>query len=84
MHDFRYSGKNLFCEGVNVSTLAEKFGTPLYVYSQHTLANHFEKLDRALAPLDHWVCFAMKANSNLSVLRTLANLGSAFDVVSAG
>jgi diaminopimelate decarboxylase len=84
MHDFRYSGKNLFCEGVAVSALAEKFGTPLYVYSQHTLTDHFEKLDRALAPLDHWVCFAMKANSNLSVLRTLANLGSAFDVVSAG
>jgi diaminopimelate decarboxylase len=84
MHDFRYSGKNLYCEGVAVSALAKQFGTPLYVYSQHTLADHFEKLDRALAPLDHWVCFAMKANSNLSVLRTLANLGSAFDVVSAG
>jgi diaminopimelate decarboxylase len=84
MHDFRYSGKKLFCEGVAVDTLAKKFGTPLYVYSQHTLADHFQKLDRALTPLDHWICFAMKANSNLSVLRTLANLGSAFDVVSAG
>jgi diaminopimelate decarboxylase len=84
MHDFRYSGKNLFCEGVSVAALAKKFGTPLYVYSQHTLTDHFQKLDRALAPLDHWICFAMKANSNLSVLRTLANLGSAFDVVSAG
>jgi diaminopimelate decarboxylase len=84
MHDFRYLGKNLFCEGVAVSALVKKFGTPLYVYSQRTLADHFEKLDRALAPLDHWICFAMKANSNLSVLRTLANLGSAFDVVSAG
>jgi diaminopimelate decarboxylase len=84
MHDFRYSGKKLFCEGVAIEALAKKFGTPLYVYSQHTLTDHFQKLDRALAPLDHWVCFAMKANSNLSVLRTLANLGSAFDVVSAG
>ena len=84
MHDFRYSGKNLFCEGVSVSALARKFGTPLYVYSQRTLTDHFQKLDRALAPLDHWICFAMKANSNLSVLRTLANLGSGFDVVSAG
>lgn len=84
MHDFRYSGKNLFCEGVSVAALAKKFGTPLYVYSQNTLADHFQKLDRALTPLDHWICFAMKANSNLSVLRTLANLGSAFDVVSAG
>jgi len=84
MHDFRYAGKNLFCEGVAVSTLAKKFGTPLYVYSQHTLTEHFQKLDRALAPLDHQICFAMKSNSNLSVLRTLASLGGAFDIVSAG
>jgi diaminopimelate decarboxylase len=84
MHDFCYSGKNLFCEGVAVSTLVKKFGTPLYVYSQHTLTEHFQKLERALAPLDHQICFAMKSNSNLAVLRTLANLGSAFDVVSAG
>ena len=84
MHDFRYVGNKLFCEGVSVDALAEKFGTPLYVYSQHTLADHFQKLDTALAPLDHLICFAMKANSNLSVMRTLANLGSGFDVVSAG
>jgi diaminopimelate decarboxylase len=84
MHDFRYVGNQLFCEGVPVGALVRKFGTPLYVYSQHTLTDHFQKLDRALAPLDHLVCFAMKANSNLSVMRTLANLGSGFDVVSAG
>jgi diaminopimelate decarboxylase len=84
MHDFRYVGKKLFCEGVAVETLAKKFGTPLYVYSQRTLTEHFQKLNRALAPLDHLVCFAMKANSNLSVLRTLANLGSGFDIVSGG
>jgi len=84
MHSFRYVGNKLFCEGVAVESLARKFGTPLYVYSQHTLEDHFQKLDAALAPLDHLVCFAMKANSNLSVMRTLANLGSGFDVVSAG
>ncbi len=84
MHDFRYVGKKLFCEGVAVETLAKKFGTPLYIYSQRTLTDHFQKLDRALAPLDHLVCFAMKSNSNLSVLRTIANLGGSFDVVSAG
>ena len=84
MHDFRYVGKKLFCEGVAVESLAEKFGTPLYVYSQHTLTDHFQKLDAALAPLDHLVCFAMKANSNLSVLRALANLGGGFDIVSGG
>jgi diaminopimelate decarboxylase len=84
MHDFRYVGGRLFCEGVAVETLAKKFGTPFYLYSQHTLTDHFQKLDRALAPLDHLVCFAMKANSNLSVMRALANLGSGFDVVSGG
>ncbi|HZF00886.1 MAG TPA: diaminopimelate decarboxylase [Methylomirabilota bacterium] len=84
MHDFRYVEKKLFCEGVAIETLAKKFGTPLYVYSQHTLTEHFQKLDRALAPLDHLICFAMKSNSNLSVLRTLANLGAGFDIVSGG
>ena len=84
MHDFRYVGKKLFCEGVAVETLARKFGTPLYVYSQRTLTNHFQKLDRAMAPVDHLICFAMKSNSNQSVLRTIANLGGGFDIVSGG
>jgi diaminopimelate decarboxylase len=84
MHHFRYAGHRLFCEGVAVETLARRFGTPLYVYSQRTLTAHFEKLDRALSPVAHLNCFALKANGNLSVLRVLANLGSGFDVVSAG
>jgi len=84
MHDFRYVGNKLFCEGVAVESLAQKHGTPLYVYSQRTLTEHFRRLDAALAPLDHLVCFAMKANSNLSVLRTLANRGAGFDIVSGG
>ncbi len=61
-----------------------KFGTPLYVYSGRTLRDHFRKLDSALAPLDRLICFAVKANSNLAVLRVLANLGSGFDIVSEG
>jgi diaminopimelate decarboxylase len=84
MHDFRYVGKKLFCEGVAAETLAKRFGTPLYVYSQRTLTDHFQKLNSALAPLDHLVCFAMKSNSNLAVLRTIANLGGGFDIVSGG
>src|ERR1017187_10582933 len=84
MHDFRYIEKKLFCEGVTVESLARKFGTPLYVYSQRTLTEHFRRLDAALAPLDHLICFAMKANSNQSVLRALANLGGGFDIVSGG
>lgn len=84
MHDFRYIGNKLYCEGVAVETLACKFGTPLYVYSQRTLTEHFQKLDRALSPLNHSICFAVKSNGNLSVLRTLANLGAGFDIVSGG
>jgi diaminopimelate decarboxylase len=84
MHGFHYVGKKLYCENVAVESLAKKFGTPLYVYSQGTLTDHFQKLDRALAPLDHLICFAMKSNSNLAVLRVLANLGGGFDIVSGG
>jgi diaminopimelate decarboxylase len=84
MHDFRYVGNKLFCEGVAVESLAQKHGTPLYVYSQRTLTGHFRKLDAAMSPVDHLVCFAVKSNSNLSVLRTLANLGGGFDIVSGG
>ena len=84
MHDFHYDGGKLFCEGVALEGLAKKFGTPLYVYSQHTLTNHFQQLDRAMAGVKHLVCFAVKSNSNQSVLRTLAKLGSGFDIVSGG
>jgi diaminopimelate decarboxylase len=84
MHHFRYVGKKLFCEGVAIESLARKFGTPLYIYSQRTLTEHFQKLDRALAPLDHLICFSVKSNSNLAVMRVLANLGGGFDVVSGG
>jgi diaminopimelate decarboxylase len=84
MHDFRYVEGKLFCEGVAVETLAGKFGTPLYVYSARTLADHYGKLDAALSPVDHLICYAVKANSNLAILRLLKQLGSGFDVVSAG
>ncbi len=84
MHDFRYVGRKLFCEGAAIEALAEKFGTPLYVYSQRTLTWHFQELHRAMSPVPHRVCFAVKSNSNQSVLRTLANIGSGFDIVSGG
>src|SRR3989442_6299019 len=84
MHEFRYAAGRLHCEGVSIESLVEEFGTPLYVYSQRTLTNHFQKLDAALPPLDHLICCSVKANSNLAVLRALANLGSGFDIVSEG
>lgn len=84
MHEFHYAGDELYCERVAVSSLVKKFGTPLYIYSQQTLTDHFEKLDKALAPLDHLICYATKANSNAAVMRTLGKLGSGFDIVSEG
>jgi len=84
MHDFHYVEGRLCCEGVSLERLARKFGTPLYVYSQHTIRDHFQKLDQAMAGVPHWICFAVKSNSNLAVLRTLARLGSGFDIVSGG
>lgn len=84
MHDFRYVGNKLYCEGVSIESLAKKHGTPLYVYSQATLTRRFSELDRAMGAVEHLVCFAVKSNSNQSVLRTLANLGGGFDIVSGG
>ncbi len=84
MHYFHYVRGKLSCEGVPIESLVRKFGTPLFVYSQRTLTEHYRKLDRALAPLDHLICFAMKANSNQAVLRTVALLGGGFDIVSEG
>ncbi|MEQ1749242.1 MAG: diaminopimelate decarboxylase [Prosthecobacter sp.] len=84
MHSFRYSQGQLFCENVSLQALAQKHGTPLYVYSKGTIASHFTRLDAALGELDHLICYAVKANSNLSVLSTIAKLGGGFDIVSAG
>lgn len=84
MHGFSYKNGSLFCEDVNLSTLAARHGTPLYVYSSGTILDHFTRLDSALAEVNHEVAFAVKANSNLSVLRLLASHGAGFDIVSGG
>lgn len=84
MHSFRYSQGQLFCENVSLQALAQKHGTPLYVYSKGTITSHFTRLDAALGELDHLICYAVKANSNLAVLSTIAKLGGGFDIVSAG
>jgi diaminopimelate decarboxylase len=74
----------LFAEDVPLATLAERHGTPLYVYSTATLTRHWKVLHRSLAGLRHVVCYAVKANSNLGVLGLFARLGSGFDIVSGG
>ncbi len=84
MDHFNYKDNALYCEDVAISSLAETYGTPLYVYSRATLERHWHAFDQALAGRDHLVCYAVKANSNLAVLNVLARLGSGFDIVSGG
>lgn len=74
----------LWAEGVTLSSLAEQYGTPLYVYSRATLERHWNAFDKSVGDHPHLVCYAVKANSNLGVLNTLARLGSGFDIVSGG
>jgi diaminopimelate decarboxylase len=81
---FEYKQGKLYCEDVAVETLAETYGTPLFVYSRATLERHWHAFDDALAGHDHLVCYAVKANSSLAVLNLLARLGSGFDIVSGG
>ncbi len=84
MHFFRYRDGKLHCEDVDLARVAEKFGTPLYVYSAGTILDHYTRLDAALAPLDHLICYAVKANSNRAILKLLADAGAGFDIVSGG
>jgi diaminopimelate decarboxylase len=84
MDHFHYRDGRLLAEEVDVGALAERFGTPCYVYSRATLEHHWHAFDRALAHHPHLVCYAVKANSSLAVLQSLARLGSGFDIVSGG
>ncbi len=84
MHEFRYKNNRLFCENTELEALARKFGTPLYVYSYHTLVDHFLKLRNAFRAIDPLICYSVKANSNLAVLRALVRQGSGLDIVSGG
>ncbi len=84
MDHFQYCGGVLHGEGVDLSTLAERFGTPQYVYSQQTLLDHYDRIEAAFAPLQAVICFAVKSCQNLAILRLLRARGSSFDVVSGG
>ena len=84
MHGFSYKNGSLYCEDVELAALAVEHGTPLYVYSAATILGHYRRLDAALSGVDHEVAYAVKANSNLSVLRLLAHEGAGFDIVSGG
>ncbi len=81
---FAYRDQQLCAEGVSLELIAEKFGTPCYVYSRSAIEAAYHAYDEALARRDHLICYAVKANSNLAVLNLLARMGSGFDIVSGG
>lgn len=84
MDAFVYRHDQLFAEDVPVAQLAQRFGTPCYVYSRAAIEQRWQAFDSALATVDHLICYSVKANSNLAVLNILARLGSGFDIVSLG
>jgi len=84
MNYFMYKDNQLFAEDVAVSDLAARLGTPLYIYSARTLRRHYRVLSEAFKGTDHLICFAMKALSNLSILKLFGDLGAGFDIVSVG
>ena len=84
MDYFNYKDNALYAEDCSISDIAAKYGTPLYVYSKATFERHWHAFNDGLGNYPHLICYAVKANSNLAVLQTMAKLGSGFDIVSIG
>ena len=84
LHGFAYAGGELCVEGMPLASIAERFGTPCYVYSRAMLTRAFCEFDQAFDGVPHLVCYAMKANSSLAILELFASLGGGFDIVSGG
>ncbi len=84
MHYFEYKKGELYCERVPISRIAQQVGTPFYLYSYRTLVRHFKVFNEAFDGIPHLVCYSMKANSNLTLIRLFVSLGGGVDVVSGG
>jgi len=84
MHEFKYSGNSLYCENVRIKDIVAKFSTPLYIYSYHTLIGHYRKLQEAFSSVNALICYSVKANSNLALLKALIDKGAGLDIVSGG
>ena len=84
MNDFHYRDNQLYCEDVPIEEIAQKVGTPCYIYSHRTLVQHFRAFDQAFDAIPHTIAYAMKANSNIAILRLMAQEGSGADIVSGG
>jgi diaminopimelate decarboxylase len=84
MTDFHYQQNQLFCEQVSLNQIAEQYGTPSYIYSRAAFTRHFLEYQQALGDHAGMICYAVKANSNIAILKVLAKLGAGFDIVSLG
>ena len=84
MHRFKYKNSTLYCEDVKVSEIVKKFGTPIFIYSKNTFLDHYYRIKEAFNELNPLICFSVKSNSNVSVLKTLVDAGSGLDIVSGG
>src|ERR1051326_5282016 len=84
MHYFDYRAGELQCESVPLRKIADEVGTPVYVYSEQTLQRHVRVFDEAFQSVPHLICYAVKANSNINILRRFAQWGTGFDIVSGG
>src|SRR5437867_2653126 len=84
MHYFEYRGGELHCEQVPLQRIADEVGTPAYIYSEQTLQRHVRVFDEAFQGVPHLICYAVKANSNINILRRFAEWGTGFDIVSGG
>ncbi|MBW1989083.1 MAG: diaminopimelate decarboxylase, partial [Deltaproteobacteria bacterium] len=84
MHHFQYKDDELFCEDVPLAVIAERVGTPVYVYSKATLVRHFSAFDQAFSAMDHLVCYSAKANTNRAILTLFGRMGGGLDIVSGG
>src|SRR5205807_3986598 len=84
MDHFHYKNRLLHCEEIPVRALAEKYGTPLYVYSKATLLHHLGQIQKAFAAAQPLICYSIKTNGNLAICRLMAEHGAGFDVTSGG
>jgi len=84
LHDFYYLAKDLYCEKVRVREIVDSVGTPVFIYSHRTITGHYQKLAHAFRSVRPLICYSMKANSNLAVLKSLVSVGAGLDIVSGG
>ncbi|MEW5693942.1 MAG: diaminopimelate decarboxylase [Candidatus Hydrogenedentota bacterium] len=84
MDRIMYKDDLLYCEGVSVEEIVKKVGTPLYIYSANTILDHYRKFDAAFEKVEHLICYSVKVNSNIAIIKLLSDEGSGFDIVSGG